>query len=357
MERSYFADLVYAAADERVVGLPPVIVGSVEQAKERLARCAQDRRADEREEQNRTLAREGRASTLQRRDLTSTVTAGGYFSLGGSPHYVSAAFATAVRAAAVLPGILPVNPLPDFGMSLSTPRITTGSTAATQHPENAALADQDIVEALATSPIATIEASASLSQQLLDRADPAMVDTVLAQELGRAMAAQLDAQILAGTGANHQMLGLIAVTGIGTAAYTDASPTQSEAFAAVLGAAAAQSIALGQAPDATLLHPRRRYWFSNWTATSYMPLVAWPAETVDVPGIPTTSEYILLLKKSELPLYLGPVKLRAVVDVTGSGVLTAKVYATQYASNLFSRRPEAIVKISGTGLADSPVFA
>lgn len=37
--------------------------------------------------------------------------------------------------------------------------------------------------------------------------------------------------------------------------------------------------------------------------------------------------------------------------------MTAKVVGSQYAASLFARRPEAIMKIGGTGLADSPTFA
>jgi hypothetical protein len=52
----------------------------------------------------------------------------------------------------------------------------------------------------------------------------------------------------------------------------------------------------------------------------------------------------------ELPIYVGPVVLRAYPQVL-SGVLTVRVVAFQYISTLFGRMPLAINKVSGTGFA------
>ena len=63
-----------------------------------------------------------------------------------------------------------------------------------------------------------------------------------------------------------------------------------------------------------------------------------------------------MVRADELPVYSSAPVFRISFDVAGSGTLTAKVAAYQYVSALFTRRPEAIGKVSGTGLI-APVFA
>jgi Phage capsid family len=244
-------------------------------------------------------------------------------------------------------------------MVLKTPRITTGAAVAVQASQNSSVQETDLVEEMIDQPIATISGFEDVSVQLFDRSDPAIADVVLAAELGRALGAELDRQILAGTGANGQMLGLISVTGIGTTGYTDASPTPQEAFVKILQAASDLSVAFGNVPTATLVHPRRMYWFSGWrdSATGIPAArIPWPGQLYTVPAISTVGgsgsneDYALVLRVEELPVYLGAPMIEVLPEI-GSGTLTVRVRARQYASGLFARRPEAIQKISGTGFA------
>jgi hypothetical protein len=57
----------------------------------------------------------------------------------------------------------------------------------------------------------------------------------------------------------------------------------------------------------------------------------------------------------ELPVFAADPVFRVGFN-TGSATLTARVTAYQYVGATFSRRPEALGKISGSGLI-SPVFA
>ena len=291
------------------------------------------------------------------RTMSTTATAGGNFVVNVGPRYVAEAFAEAARAAAVLTGILPVSPLPDTGLDVYTGRLTTGSSVGVQATQNSTLSNQDGVEAKAGSPVAMIAGYVDMSMQLDERADPNFADIVLARELGKALGAELDAQLLAGTGTNGQLLGLIAVTGIGTTTYTDASPTQAEAFPKILNAASDLAIALGNVPTATLVHPRRAFWFADWRDTSTSgPAnpIPWPGTLYTVPSIPitggagTNEDYALVIRTDELPVLLGPVTLEAFPEV-GSATGTVRIRARQYAATLFARRPEAVNKITGTG--------
>jgi HK97 family phage major capsid protein len=305
------------------------------------------------EEARKRLQREG--VTREQRTLSTTVTAGGNFA---PPVFLFEQFATAVRSASVLPQLLPENTLPGEIRSeqLFTPRITTGATALPQNPQNSAVSSTDIVESMVGNPIATAAGMQDVSQQLIDHSN---IDLVLAADLGRALGAQLDSQLISGSGTNSQALGLVTVTGITSTAYTDASPTQQEAFVKILQACSDLAVALGKPADAILLHPRRSAWFRNWrdAATGIPAVIPWPAKVTDTPNVPTANgastneDFALVLRTDELPIYLEAPVFRAQVDVTGSNTLTARFVASQYVAGLFTRRPEAIAKVSGTGFA------
>jgi HK97 family phage major capsid protein len=306
------------------------------------------------EEARARLQREG--VTKESRTLSTTVTAGGNFT---PPVFLYEQFATAVRSASVLPQLLPENTLPGEirQEQLFTPRITTGATALPQNPQNTgAISSTDIVESMVGNPIATVAGMQDMSQQLVDHSN---IDLVLAADLGRALGAQLDSQLISGTGTNSQALGLVTVTGITSTAYTDASPTQQECFVKILQACSDLAIALGKPADAILLHPRRSAWFRNWrdTATGIPAVIPWPAKVTDTPNIPTAlgastnEDFALVLRTDELPIYLEPPVFRATLTEVLSNTLTARFIATQYIAGLFTRRPEAIAKVSGTGFA------
>ena len=82
---------------------------------------------------------------------------------------------------------------------------------------------------------AVISGRSDLSIQAAEWMEPSF-DAVIARDLGKAIGAALDAQLIAGTNANQQTLGLATVTGIKTIAYTDASATAQEFLAKVWAA-------------------------------------------------------------------------------------------------------------------------
>jgi hypothetical protein len=107
--RSYFLDLMYAAGEPRKLPIPPPIVGSPQEAQQRMQSV------------------QGR----EYRDLTTVSTdGGGFVPTGSPPSYVADAFAASARAASVMSGVLPYRPLPASGMELKSPRITTSATVA-----------------------------------------------------------------------------------------------------------------------------------------------------------------------------------------------------------------------------------
>jgi HK97 family phage major capsid protein len=225
--------------------------------------------------------------------------------------------------------------------------------------ENSAVSETDIVESMIVSPVATVAGQQDLSQQLFDRADPPMVDIVLATDLGRSLGANFDQQVFTGTGANGQTFGLRAVAGITSNAYTDASPTQAEGFPVIAKTCSDVSTAVGAPATVIVMHPRRLAWFVNWkdTATGMQPNLNWPAQVVQVAaittqdGAATNQDEIFVLRAEELPVFASPPAFRVKFDTTGSGNLIVRVTAFQYVATLFNRKPEAIGRSTGTGWA------
>ena len=345
-KHSYFRDLALAAVDSANRthrDSDGHLIGQLDTYRDALYGGPEDSRA--------------RLATVETRAGTTAATAGGNFVINTAPRYIADQFAEFARNAAVLSTVFPVEPIPDVGMDIYTARITTGTAVTPQATENNSVGTQDIVEAKTqTSPVGMISGYLDVSIQLDDRADPAFFDVVCARELGSALGAQLDAQLLSGTGANGQLLGLISVTGINTVAYTDASPSQAEAWPKLMQGVGDLAVALGNVADTILMHPRRGAWFHTWkdSSTGMQSNLNWPAPVVNVPSIPTNlgagtnEDFALAVRASELPIFLGPVQLEAHREV-GSSTGTVRIVARQYAATLFGRRPEAVTKISGTG--------
>ncbi len=300
------------------------------------------------------LAKYGKSS--EARDLSTTATAGGNFVLGGAPYFIGELFAVAARAKSVLPRLMRIEPLPEFGMSVAAPRLTSGAGVSV-HTDNAAVQETDPAEERINDPVGQIAGLVDVSEQLLERSDPPVADAAIAAELGSALGSELDLQILTGTGATGHLRGLLALAGTTTSvAYTDASPTRDELFAAIMQLAATITTANGSPPDIALMAARRLFWLTIPPAGA-APL-KWPdgLTPVGVPSMPTTrgagtnQDAIVLFDSRELPLLLGPVTIDVFPD-PGSGSLTARIVARQYAAVMASRRPEAIGVLEGTGLA------
>ena len=349
---SYFRDLWVLAVDNAMVnravasgmrierlgdpGLPHPVHGGVEEARERLGRLWREQR-----------------------DLTTTATAGGGF-VPTAPRYVAEAFSSSVRANAALPFVFPVLDLPEKGMTVGTPRLTTGMDTSPQSSENASNQETDMVEAAITTPVTTIAGQQDMSVQLLDRADP-QFDGAVALELGRSLAADLDVALLTGSGTAPNLRGLDNVSGAVSVTYTDASPTQAELWPKVAEAASKLATALGRPPTHLLAHPRRLAWLAGWldsAGAQVSPSFPFDLKLVPVSsittltGASTNEDKVYVVCAPELPILVAPPVFETRLMEPLSGTLTVRVLARQYASTLFARRPEAIAVISGTGLAN-----
>jgi HK97 family phage major capsid protein len=302
------------------------------------------------------------------------------------PSYLVAGWAELARAGRPFAGVCNTSvPLPAEGMTVNVPRITTGSTTAAQTAENATISNQDLDETTLAVPVVTVAGYVDVSRQALDRG--ATFEQVIFADLSADYAAKLDAQLISGTGANGQHLGVLGVGSINAVTYTDASPTVAEAWPKIADAVQQVASARYAGPSAIVMHPRRWGWFLSATDTTGRPFVVpngnGPSNAAGVAegegygsvgtlmGLPvatdanvptnlgggTNEDRIIVVQGAELLLMEegdgAPLQLR--FDDVLSSSLGVRLVAFGYSAFASGRQPKAISVISGSGVI-TPTF-
>ena len=170
------------------------------------------------------------------------------------PVYLGEMWAELPRATRPFAASIPTRPLPDAGMTISIPRITTGSTVAVQTAEAAAVSETDIHTESLSVPVRTIAGQNDVSIQAFERTFPGM-DFWVFEDLRADYDEQLDTQLLAGTGSSGQHLGIRAVSGISTVTYTDGTPTGAEFLPKVYNAIERIGTLRFRQADVIVFHP------------------------------------------------------------------------------------------------------
>jgi HK97 family phage major capsid protein len=301
-----------------------------------------------------------RLASVERRDVTTSDPGALGFIPQDAPSFVGDAYAGAARAQATVAAALRVEPLPEDGMDVSIPVFTTGLSAGVQATENTAVTEEENVDAEDKSAaVRTIAGQVVESRQAFERAGGAW-DVALAAELGRAVGTVLETQLLTGSGASGQLLGLINVTGNVDVAFATGTTTQSHVSKIWEGynQLADPAVGFGIADPAAYLvivHTRR-FAFLNAGAGSTdapvkpnVPGVLVPSASVRT-NVGTNQDEIFVLVRDEVPLYLGPVRITAHEggDVSGTGQV--RVVSYMYASFQSGRVTRAQAHITGAAL-------
>jgi hypothetical protein len=188
------------------------------------------------------------------------------------PQYLVEMAALTLRNGRPLANVVSRHQIPDSGMNLVIPRGTTGSSAAAQTAENTAVSNTDEVWADLTVPVRTISGQADVSRQALERG--AGVDQLIYSDLARAYMQQVGTQVISGTGASGQVLGILNTAGIGAMTAFAAALTPTNLNSKIAGAnVAVWSAGQGIAADVLVMHPRRWGWLSGQVDTTGRPLV------------------------------------------------------------------------------------
>lgn len=324
------------------------------------------------------LHRHGQQSDRERRD-TSTSAYGALV----VPQFLVDLAAGQVRAGSPLLAALRHLPLPTEGVTFTVPRGVTqaGSVAFAQTSQNAAVSESDPSTVNIERSLVAVAGQVTVSFQTLDRA-PSVSEPYIARDLTEAIATKIDDQLINGTGANGQLLGLRSVVASQTVMYTDATPTQAEFVNFTARAASSTSLARLQSPDLVVMHHRRWYWLMGavGSATSgnatvvtdqvcaeYDPESPYVGSIVGLPvvvdaNIPTTvsnavsnEDIALVIRSRDMPVHLGDVRVE-VDRQTEAGTLEVNLVAWQYAVWFPDRyRGASTAILTGTGLA-TPVF-
>jgi len=274
--------------------------------------------------------------------------------------------------------------LPAAGMTLNISRMTTGTSTAVQAAENDAISNTNADDTLLTVNVRTIAGQQDISKQAIERGTG--IDTFIIQDLIRGWHTTLDSQILNGTGASGQILGLNDTPGVNAVTYTDASPTVAALYPKL--ADAYQQIQTGAFMNPThwVMHPRRlafllaavdlagrplvvptlngpmnayatgvgqAYYGNSGYSMMGLPIIADANVRTDFDG---DQDRIYCVTAPEFHLWEqagSPFALN--FDATGAGSLTIKSVVYGYAAATAGRYPKAFSYVAGTGL-EAPTF-
>jgi HK97 family phage major capsid protein len=256
-------------------------------------------------------------------------------------------------------------PMPDSGMSVLTPTVTSGMTANAQSAQNAAFTASDpTVANAAQSAISTIAAVVNGSRQLILRGG-AGVDVLIGAELGGALAAEVERQVLNGSGSSGELQGYLQMGSTGSVTYTSASPTAAEMLPKLGALATSSSSGAKRRADFFVMHSRRLDYLLSRAESTLAHAVTPPAPgdpagtAVRILGIPvltcdavpttisTNQDAIIAVHRNDAWLFETP-PIISTIEV--GAPQTFRLTVLQYAA-LPIRNAAGIAKMTGTGLA------
>ncbi|MGW1559074.1 phage major capsid protein [Streptomyces sp. NPDC002144] len=318
---------------------------------------------------------------VERRDLSRTDGAGGYFT---PPLWVMSQYVELARAGRAYANLCSMQPLPPGTDSINIPKVLTGTATAVQTADNGAVAETDMTDTYVQAPVRTIAGQQDVAVQLIDQS-PVSFDQVIFRDLIADHATKTDLQVISGSGSSGQVTGIRATSGITTIAYTTGSPTVAGLYSKLADAVQRVHTNRFMPPTAIVMHPRRWAWFLAASDSTGRPLVVPNAgnpqnavatlgtvgseqvvgqmhglPVVTDPNLPTTlgagtnEDVIHVVRASDLLLYESGIRSRVLPDV-GSGTLTVRLQVFAYLAFTAARYPASVIELGSTGLA-APSF-
>ncbi|MFF2331851.1 MULTISPECIES: phage major capsid protein [unclassified Streptomyces] len=299
------------------------------------------------------------------------------------PQYLTDLFAEFARAGRPLANICSGLPLPEKGMEVDIPRVTTGTSTAVQAAEGGAIGNTDLDDTLLPAPVRTVAGYTDVSRQAIERGT--MVQSLVFGDLAADYNAKLDTQLINGSGSSGQHTGVLNVASINSITYTDASPTVPELWPKLADAAGQVMGQRFTGPTAFVMRSNVWAWILAQVDTAGRPLVEPGTIAVNPIAVASTrpADYTVtavgslfgvpVVLDNNIPNNLGagtnetriiaadfrdlilmednsaaPVQLR--FDDVLSGTLQVRLLAYGYSAFAAGRQPKAISVIGGTGL-------
>lgn len=315
------------------------------------------------------LARHGAemrdAGLVESRDVGSSALSGLV-----PPAYLVELAAPAVNAGAPLAEMIR-RPLPDEGMQVVISRMTGAASVAAQDGEATAVSNTDQTSSALTVPVRTIAGRVAASAQLFERAN-AGVDAGIMVDLATAHAAEVERQLVNGTGSNGQVTGLLTQAGTTAVTYTDADPTALELVSKIGAAATVSAASRKLPPTVAVMHSRRWYWLATRSDAAAVaqvhttrPAGAPPQVVGSVAGvwvvlddtIPTglgggTNEDRVIVARHDDLVLLESTPTVLVDRNNRAGGLGADLVLASYVAFTAGRYPGGVAIIAGTGLVN-----
>lgn len=292
------------------------------------------------------------------------------------PVYLAEYAVDVPRAGRPFANVLPKAALPNSGTSFTIPRLATGAAVAAQ-TDGGTVQETDATTNVVTVYVRTIAGQQDISQQLLDRSDPAF-DAVIFRDLLNAYDAELDRQLLHGASSSNEHVGLENVGSINTVTYTASTPTAELTIPKLYDAIQKVASTRFLYPTHIIMHPRRAAALAAGLSTSSplfqqgglmqasgtqdqgvvgtiagLPVVV-DANIETTQGSGTNQDEIFIAYVPDMVLMEGDIRTR-VLDAPLSDTLEVRLQVFGYSAFASERHPKSIAAITGTGLA-TPSF-
>ena len=326
-----------------------------------------------------------RLADSQERAATSAAGAGGEFA---PPAWLVEDFVAIARAGRVTADLANRADLPEGISSVNLPKVTGNTDPAVVQTQNTTITEAAFTTTSVSSGIAEITGKQTVSLALL-RQSGVPIDQVILTDLAQGYAVTLDKQVIAGSGANGQLRGLI--TAGTTVTYTTSAPAVVSTTAAnsfynkILAAQAAVNSGRFLPADAIVMHPRRWSWVLSALDGNQRPLVTpngnaynqvaaagenvaqgFAGEMLGLPvyvdpniptdaGAGTNQDTVFVLRTSDLWLWESAVET-ASFDATLAAQNSILFRVLGFAAFIPHRHQASVQVISGTGLV-APSFA
>jgi HK97 family phage major capsid protein len=305
------------------------------------------------------------------RDLSRVDGSGGY---AVPPAWLMNQYIELARPGRAFANLVQRQPLPGGTDSINIPKLLTGTSVGIQTADNTPVTDVDLTDTFINAPVRTISGQQGVAIQLIDQS-PIAFDDLVFRDLVAAHAAQTDQQVIGGTGANGQVLGIQLTPGITSIA---ASTVDIQGvYSAVANAVQTIHTTRFLPPEVIVMHPRRWGWFLSLLDASQRPLFLGTANApmnvagvlsdvasqqivgsmhglpvVTDPNIPVTQgtgnneDPVFVVRASDLVLWEGGIRAR-VLPETKATTLTVILQCFSYLAFSAARYPQSVVVISG----------
>jgi HK97 family phage major capsid protein len=308
---------------------------------------------------------------MEHRDLSRVDGQGGY---AVPPAWLMNQYVELARPGRAFANVCQRQPLPGGTDSINIPKILTGTAVGVQTADNQPVVDVDLTDTFINAPVRTISGQQAVAIQLIDQS-PIAFDDLVFRDLVAAHAAQTDQQVIGGSGANGQVLGVQLTPGITTIAVS-AIDIQG-VYSAIANAVQTIHSTRFLPPEVIVMHPRRWGWFLSLLDASQRPLFLGTANApmnvagvltdvasqqivgsmhglpvVTDPNVPVTQgpgnneDPVFVMRASDLVLWEGGIRAR-VLPETKATTLTVLLQIYSYLAFSAARYPQSVVEITG----------